>query len=461
MNEIVKILTIISTIFIPLTFIVGIYGMNFQVGNGPWNMPEFWLCAFAFIIITGLLSGSYPALYLSSFKPVSILKGSFHASRYATVPRKVLVILQFTVSVMLIASTGEIYHQLIYVKNRPVGYDRSGLIEMQKKSGEINEKMDVLRTSLMNTGVVSGVSESGGSVTTSWSGNVGFNWEGKDPTFEPQLQTLNVSPEFGKTVGWQFVAGRDFSRDIASDSDAFVLNEAAVKYLGITDPVGKMIRWTCRPWGVDKEFRVVGVIKDMVMDSPFMPIRPTVYFTFGYRGVLQIRISKGANTSDALTRIGSVFNSIIPGIPFDYRFVDQEYAQKFSTEDRIGKLAGVFATLAIIISCLGLFGLAAYVAEQRTKEIGIRKVLGATVANLWGMLSWQFILLVIISSVIATPIAWYILHKGLQDYEYRTGISWWIFAMTGIGAVAITLLTVSFQSVKAAIMNPVKSLRSE
>jgi putative ABC transport system permease protein len=427
----------------------------------PLNSSWFWISSAGFILLTGFLAGSYPALYLSGFKPVSVLKGTFRAGRFASLPRKALVVVQFSVSVMLIICTSVIYQQLVFVKNRPVGYDREGLLMIRKKSDEFNTKADVLRAELRKTSVVSEIAESGGDITGTWSHNGGFNWEGKDPSFEANFATLNVSPEFGKTVGWEFIDGRDFSPDIASDSAAIVLNESAAKYMKLKNPVGKTMRWTNRAWGVDQDFQIVGIIKDMIMNSPFEPVKPAVYFTYGYERVLLVRITPGVAVSEALPKIEKVFATVTPDIPFDYKFADEEFAAKFAREERIGKLAAVFASLAIFISCLGLFGLASFVAEQRTKEIGIRKVLGASVSNLWRMLSQQFVILVIISCLIAIPVSYYILGNGLKNYEYRTELSWWIFAGAGAAALLITLLTVSFQAIKAALMNPVKSLRSE
>jgi len=427
----------------------------------PWQQGWFWFGCISFLIATGILAGSYPALYLSSFNPVSVLKGNFRVSRFASLPRKALVVFQFTVSVMLIVSTVAIYNQLMFVKNRPVGYDREGLVLIRKKSSDFDIKADILKAELKKTGVVSDIAESGGLITQTWSHNIGFNWNGKDPSFEASLATLNVSPEFGKTVGWQFIDGRDFSAEIASDSAGFILNEAAVKYLGLKNPVGEIIRWTNRAWNIDQEFKVVGVIKDMVMNSPFQPVNPAVYLTYGYERWMLLRVTPGATLSEALPKIQSVFTNIIPDIPFDYKVADEEYASKFSTEDRIGKLASLSASLAIGISCLGLFGLASFVAEQRTKEIGIRKILGASITNVWQMLSKEFIILVLLSCLIAIPVSYYFLEKAFQDYSYRTGIGWWIFALAAFCALTITLITISFQSIKAAIANPIKCLRSE
>lgn len=428
----------------------------------PWHLAGFWLTALGFILITGLLAGSYPALYLSSFNPVHILKGTFRLRNTASIPRKVLVTLQFTVSVILMICTGVIYHQIMFVKDRPVGYSREGLISMWKKSDEYNKQANVLRTELKATGAVIEVAEAGGEVTGIWSNNGGFTWKGKDPNKqEDGFATLNITPEFGKTVGWQFIDGRDFLTTMAGDSSAMVINESAAKEMGLENPVGEVIHWANRPWGVDKDFTIIGVIKDMVMESPFEPTRPSVYFTFGYKGVLLLRLNPAMSTSEAIAKIEPVFTKVIPDLPFEYNFVDQSYAAKFRAEERIGKLAAVFACLAIFISCLGLFGLASFVAEQRTKEIGIRKVLGASVANLWGMLSKEFVGLVVLACLIAIPIAYYILDEWLKEYAYRTAISGWILTTAGLGALAITLLTVSYQSIRAALANPVKSLRSE
>ncbi len=427
----------------------------------PWQQVWFWLGCSAFLIATAIVSGSYPALYLSSFNPVKVLKGAFRAGRYSAIPRKTLVVIQFTVSVMLIVCTGVIYNQLMYVKDRAVGYDREGLVMIRKKSEAYDLKADVLRAELKKTGVVTEIAESGGQVTGTWSHNGGFSWEGKDPSFDASMATLNISPEFGRTVGWEFVEGRDFSEHVASDSAAFILNEAAVKYLGLKNPIGETIRWTNRSWDIDQDFRVVGVIKDMIMNSPFEPATPAVYLTYGYERWMLLRMASGTRINDALPKIQSVFTSVIPDIPFDYQFADQEYANKFATEDRIGKLAALFATLAIGISCLGLLGLSSFVAEQRTKEIGIRKVLGASTINLWQMLSKEFVALVLISCLIATPLSYYFLQTALKEYEYKTEISWWIFALAAVGSLLITLVTVSFQSLKTAGANPVKSLRSE
>jgi ABC-type antimicrobial peptide transport system permease subunit len=429
----------------------------------PLNNFYFWLLGAGFIFITGLLAGSYPAFYLSSFKPIKVLKGTFRAGNSASLPRKVLVVTQFTISVALIICTIAIYRQIRFASERPVGYDREGLIMIDMRSDDFFGKYDLLRAELFNTGAVSNMSESMGMLTELVSGNNGFDWKGRDPNKNESFGTLAVTHEHGKTVGWQFIAGRDFSRAFSSDSSGVVINEAAAKYMELKRPVGETITWK---WNGNTAvpYTILGVIKNMVMESPYDPVEPTMYFIKALNGgvsCINIRVKPGVVMNKALPRIEAVFKKEVPSAPFEYKFADEEYAQKFAAEERTGKLAGFFAALAIFISCLGLFGMASFMAEQRTREIGVRKVLGASVLSLWRLLSKEFMLLVIISFFIAAPIAFYFMRGWLQNYQYRAGLSWWIFAAAGIGALLITLITVSFQSVKAAIASPAKSLRTE
>jgi ABC-type antimicrobial peptide transport system permease subunit len=429
----------------------------------PWSSPSFWLLCCTFIFLTGLLAGSYPALYLSSFQPVKVLKGTFRAGRFAAMPRKALVVLQFTVSVTLAIGTMIIYRQIQYAKDRPVGYNREGLVMVEMKSGDFYGKNELLSSELKRTGVVAEMAASMGQVTEIASGNNGFNWRGADTSRLQSFGTLVVTPEYGTTIGWQFVEGRDFSKELATDSLGMVINESAAKYMELQDPVGEDVTWRWRDTLLTR-YRILGVVKDMVMESPYAPAEPTFFFLKAPNGsynYLHIKVKPGVSMSNALAKIEGVFKALIPTAPFDYVFADQEYALKFAAEERIEKLATFFSILAIFISCLGLFGLASFVTEQRTKEIGIRKVLGASVFSLWRLLSRDFVVLVLLSCTIAIPIAAWLLGHWLQQYEYRTGISWWIFAAAGSGALAITLLTVSIQSVKTALMDPVKSLRTE
>jgi len=421
-----------------------------------WVNPNSWIMSIVFILFTSLLAGSYPALYLSSFQPIKVLKGTFKAGRFASLPRKVLVVVQFAVSLTLIIGTIIVYQQIQFSKNRPVGYNREGLVMIQMRSPEFYGKFGLLRTELKNSGTVEEMSESSGPVTGVWSNNGGFSWQGKDPNFQEEFATIWITHEYGKTFNWKIVAGRDVSREFSTDSSAIILNETAVKYSGIKDPIGKEIIFD------DTKYHIVGVVKDMIMESPYSRVKQTIYI-LNYENVnwINLKLNPNKSASESLTVVESIFKKHIPSAPFSYKFVDQEYAKKFDSEERVGKLASVFAVLAILISCLGLFGLASFVAEQRTKEIGIRKVLGASVTTLWKMLSKDFVILVLLACVVSIPVAYYVLSGWLRGYEYRTEISWWIFALSGVGAVFITLFTVSFQAIRAALMSPVNSLKSE
>lgn len=421
-----------------------------------WTNPFFWVFGILFTIITGVIAGSYPALYLSSFKPVKVLKGTFRVGRLASLPRKVLVVLQFTVSVILIIGTIVVFNQIRFAKNRPVGYSRDGLVTVPMTTEDIHKHFEAVSTDLKNSGAISEIAESSGSTTYVDEVDNGFTWQGKDPSLQGDFGVVYVSRDFGKTIGWKFKEGRDFSKEFPTDSSGIILNEAALKFMNIRNPVGKIINWD------GNLYHVIGVVKDMVMQSPYEPVFRTVFVTNNDpQQVIDIRINPSANMHEAISKIGSVFRKYSPDQPFDYHFVDEDYAKKFGDEERTGKLASFFAILAIFISCLGLFGMASFMAEQRIKEIGVRKVLGATVFNLWRLMSKDFIILVFVSLLIAMPVAYFFMHNWLQNYQYRTNLAWWIFASAGMGALLITLVTVSYQAIKAAVANPVKSLRSE
>jgi ABC-type antimicrobial peptide transport system permease subunit len=333
-------------------------------------------------------------------------------------------------------------------------------LQIPINSPEFDHNYQLFADEIKNTGVVNEVAASASPLTSIWSTNSGFSWGRKNNVSEIEFSTINVTQEYGKAVGWQFLEGRDFTKGITSDSTGFVINEAAAKIIGLKKPVGETIDWTRIK---DKRFKILGVIKNMIMESPFAEVPPTIYFIYQLDGINYtfLQLNSRVNAGLALEKIETTFKKINPATVFDYSFVSDEFNKKFAAEEQISTLSRFFAGLAIFISCLGLFGLASFVAEQRTKEIGIRKVLGASVINVWKLLSKEFVLLVMISFIIAAPVAWYFMHNWLQNYSYRTGISLWVFLTAGTAALLVTLLTISFQAIKAAVSNPVDSLRAE
>ncbi|MBX2876499.1 MAG: ABC transporter permease [Saprospiraceae bacterium] len=428
----------------------------------PWTSPFFWVASLVFVLFTSLLSGSYPALYLSSFKPVEVLKGTFKAGRYSSLPRKVLVVLQFTVSVAFIIGTVIVMQQINHAKNRPVGYDKEGLIQIPAMSEDFSGKFELMRDEFIGSNAAIEVSGSSSPTTNIWSNRSGYNWEGKPEGFQEDFAWTEVTPEYASSLNLRIVEGRDFSRDFASDSTAVLINETAKKYMGVSNPVGMLLK------DDDEEdpappMKIIGVVQDIISQSPYEPVKQALYVFDSEENsnFYNLRLNPKQSVSQNLAIIERVFKEHFPDLPFQYDFVDQEYAVKFASEERVGRLAAIFTALAILISCLGLFGLTSFVAEQRTKEIGVRKVLGASAFNVWNMLSKDFLRLVTISCFIAIPISYYVMNGWLQDYPYRVIISWWSFALAMLGAMLITIITVSFQAIRAANANPIKSLRTE
>jgi len=460
----IVVLSFVFALGIVLLFLNGFNNLASKAIVFPWTNIQFWLVALVFIVVTAFLAGSYPALYLSSFNPVAVLKGTFRVGRYSSLPRKILVVTQFTVSIALIIGTLVVMNQIQYSKDRPVGYDREGLIQIPVMSNEFIGKAEVMRTQFIASGGTIEMATTSSPTTNVWSNRSGYTWDGKPEGFQEDLAYTDVSYEFVETLGAKIIEGRGFSRDFPTDSLGVILNKTAVAYMGIKDPIGKYMRDSDPD--IENEnppLKIIGVIDDIIMQSPYSPVKQSMYVfdNEGNGSFYNLRLNPEKSTSENLELIESVFKKNFPNTPFDFQFIDDEYGAKFRSEERVASLARVFTALAIFISCLGLFGLASFVAEQRTKEIGVRKVLGASISQLWLLLSKDFITLVVIALLIASPLAYYIMGQWLQKFSYRTAVTWDVFAIACFGAIIITLITVSFQAIKAATSNPVKSLRTE
>jgi putative ABC transport system permease protein len=421
----------------------------------PFTQLSFWLRLIGITLITGMVSGSYPALFLSSFKPVKVLKGTAKVGSGAAIFRKGLVVFQFVLSVVLIISTIIISRQVNFIQDKDLGYNRENLVYINL-DGDLVAKYEIFKTEVSKMPGIQSVTRASESPTNIDNGTGGVDWDGKDPNVNIQFTEMAVGYDYVSTMKLKLLQGRDFSRDFASDSAGYILNEAALKRIGYKNPMGRRLTF----WG--KKGTIIGLIKDFHFTSLHDPIKPLVIRLgeMDSYGEALVRTQPG-QTKQALASLATVCKQLNPNFQFTYIFSDEEYQKLYNNEQVIGKLSDAFATLAIVISCLGLLGLAIFTAEQRVKEIGIRKVLGASISSLFTLLSGEFLLLVLIAFVIASPIAWYAMTKWLRGYAYHTQIEWWMFVLAGMAALLITLLTISFQAIKAAMINPVKSLRSE
>jgi putative ABC transport system permease protein len=421
-----------------------------------YTNPYFWMASIGFILITGILAGSYPAFFLSNFKPVVVLKGSFKKVNALVTPRKILVVSQFTFAIILVISTIIIVQQIKYAQDRNSGYDKNNLAYIFLE-GDIFKNYQLIKNELINSGTAVAVNQTMAPLTQSWSSGMSLNWQGKDPNTRPTFDRSTTDGGLVKMAGLTLVAGRDIDINAyPTDSTACVINESAARIMKFKNPIGQLIYDDPVNW------HVVGVIKDFILQSPYEQTRPIIFKGPKYgSNVMNIKFNNKYTTAQNLAATEKILKKYNPAYPFEYHFVDEEYAKKFSDQQQTGTLAALFAGLTIFISCLGLFGLATYMAENRIKEVGVRKILGASISSIAGLLSKDFVLLVVISIFIASPIAWYFMKQWLSGFNYRIQISWYVFVLAGLAAIIIALITVSFQAIRAAVANPVKSLRTE
>jgi putative ABC transport system permease protein len=453
-------LALISGILAILIVQISLPSFNLLIGKQlsmPFGSANFWMLSIMFVLMTGLIAGSYPAFFLSSFSPVKVLKGTFKQAHRAINPRKVLVVVQFTFAIVLIICTVIVVQQMRHAMERETGYERGQLAYLWLV-GDLYDKYPLFKEEVLRSGVVTSVTRSNAPMTESYSTTWTFEWQGKDPNDKTIFIRAAQDEGLAETVGLKMIAGRDLNlKEFPTDSNAMLLNESAAKAMGFKEPMGQIVR------DGDDQFHVVGFFKDAVILSPYDKILPMVIegSRANWFNVIHMKLNPARSTSANVEQIGKIFTKYTPGYPYNLHFTDDDYNLKFNDEKRTATLTGLFAGLTILISCLGLFGLAAYMAENRIKEIGIRKVLGASVYKITALLSRDFLMLVVISLLVACPIAWFAMHTWLQDYDYRVGIEWWVFLLAGLLSVLISLITVSYQSIKAALANPVKSLRNE
>ena len=419
----------------------------------PYSGKEFWLFSLGVIFVTGFVAGSYPAFYLSGFQPVKVLKGKPTIGKGASLPRKILVTLQFGFSIFLIISMFVIYNQIQLAKGRDIGYSQENLITVPLNK-DYHDNLQHLKVELLASGAVESMVRANSAITNINSNNF-VGWPGKPDDLKVIFTTIVTDYDWAKTMGVKMIEGRDFSEDFKSDSLAIVVNKAAVKIMGLKDPIGTELDL----WG--KKRKLIGVYDDVLMGSPYDEVKPMFAVLDDWWGSITIRLKPTKDLQGSLKTVETIFKKYGPAYPFEYTFVDVEFQKKFTTINLTSRLASLFAILAIVITGLGLFGLAAFTAEQRTKEIGIRKVLGASVASVVNLINRDFSFLVVIAFVIWAPLSWLAMNSYLERYTIRTEIAWWIFPATGAIALIFALVIVSTQALRAARSNPVNALRNE
>jgi len=422
----------------------------------PVGKPFFWAWVAAVVLFTGLVAGSYPALYLSSFNPVKVLKGTFLAGKKALMPRRVLVVAQFVISILLISATVIVYQQIQHVKNRDIGYRQDNLIMLPSSTPDLDDRFGIVKDEILKTGLFEAVTRTSAPITEIWNYSPSPDWEGKPAGSNLLFSAMRTDVDFAKTMGINMIEGRDFSTASVSDSSGMLLNAAAVKAMGLKNPVGQLLTYA------GNKYTVVGVTADVVMSSPYKPVEPMlVMFKPYHSNFISVRLNSHVQPQAALKALEPIFKKYNPAFPFEYQFADLEFGKKFAAEELIGKLTNIFAGLAIFICCLGLAGLASFTIEKRIREIGVRKVLGASVQQLLMLISKEFLKLVLIAFVIAVPVTWWLMNNWLDKYEYRINVSIWLFGIVGCLILLLTLIVVSANTIRAAVRNPVKSLRTE